>query len=258
MRKYYKKSGLYAFNLLENTFSEMIAKMTTKGEGKMTRLKFTLVLLVFAVISSTLGIAFTKASADERDGQRNGQRNDRPQQQRNYGPQQRRNDRPQQRGWGQREHINYQGKNYDYHEGRFYTSGLFGAILDLVMPPRGIVINNLPTGCRTIIMGGTAYYEYENIYYQPCPGGYTVVQPPAVVNPYVSSPVVYAPPSNMVVPSVQPQPSGGGTIIVNVPTATGGTVAITLIRYSNGFTGPQGEFYPNFPSTEELSARYAR
>lgn len=208
----------------------------------MNRLRFILVLPVFAVISLILGITSTKAFADERGGQRNRQRND----------------RVEQRGWDKREHIAYRGEKYEYHEGRFYRPGLFGVILDLVLPPRGIVVTYLPTGYRTIIIGRTTYYEYENIYYQPSPGGYTVVQPPVMVTQYVSSPVVYAPAPNIAVPAAQPQPVGGETIIVNVPTATRGTIAITLIRYSNGFVGPQGELYSTFPSTEELNARYGR
>ncbi len=169
-----------------------------------------------------------------------------------------RDDRGEHRGWGQREHIRYHGYRYEYHEGRFYRLGLFGAILDLVLPPRGIIVTYLPTGYRTIIVGRTTYYEYENVYYQPSPGGYTVVQPPVVVNQYVSPPVVYAPSPTVAAPAVQPQSPAEGTVIVNVPTATMGTIAITLVRYANGFAGPQGEFYPAFPSTEELSARYGR
>ena len=85
-----------------------------------------------------------------------------------------------------------------------------------------------------------------------------VVQSPVIANQYVSAPVVYIPAPNIVVPSAQPQPVEMGTVIVNVPTATRGPVAITLMRYSNGFVGPQGELYPTFPSTEELSARYGQ
>ncbi len=203
----------------------------------MKRCKLPFVVLMFAAMSLGLGMAPTKASADERGWDRD------------------RHDRGEHRGWGEREHIQFRGERYDYHEGRFYRPGLFGFILDLVLPPRGIVVTYLPVGYRTIIIGRATYYEYENVYYQPCPGGYTVVQPPAEVNQYVTSPVVYAP--NVGTPYAQPQ-SSGGTVVVNVPSVSRGSVAITLIRNGSGFTGPQGEYYAVFPSTDELSARYGQ
>ena len=236
----------------------------------MKRLKSVLILLAFAVISLMLGIASTVAFADERGDQRNSQKDNKVeqrgggQQERNVkvaqrgGGQPERNAKVAQRGWDQREHIDYQGAKYDYHEGRFYRPGLFGFILDSILPPRGIVVTYLPVGHRTVIVGRTTYYEFENIYYQPSPGGYVVVQAPIIANQYVPAPVVYVPAPNMAVPSAQLQPFNGGTVIVNVATATRGTVAITLARYSNGFVGPQGELYPTFPSTEELSARYGQ
>ena len=112
----------------------------------MKRLK--LVLLAFAFTSLMLGISSTQAFADERGDQRNRQRNDKVEQR--GGRQQEHNARAEQRSWGQREHVDYQGKKYDYHEGRFYKPGLFGFILDLVLPPRGIVVSYLPAGYRTI------------------------------------------------------------------------------------------------------------
>ena len=131
----------------------------------------------------------------------------------------------------------------------------FGLILDLVAPPRGVVVTYLPTGYRTVFIGGTAYYEYDNVYYQPSSGGYVVVQPPVAANDYVSPNVVYAPVPYVATPT---QPSEGEPVTVNVRTSRRGTIAITLMRYSNGFVGPQGEFYPSFPTTNELRARYDR
>src|SRR5512135_615836 len=141
----------------------------------MKRLKYVLVLFAFAVTSLTLGIASTKAFADERSERRQAQRDN----------------REEQRRWDKRAHVEYRGQKYDYHEGRFYAQSLFGFILDLVLPPRGIVVTYLPTGYRTIIVGRTTYYEYENVYYQPANGGYMVVDPPVVVNQYAPAPVVY-------------------------------------------------------------------
>lgn len=164
-----------------------------------------------------------------------------------------------QRGWhqegGRHERVEYRGQRYEYHEGRFYKPSLFGLILDLVLPPRGVVVTYLPAGYRTVFIGGTTYYEYENVYYQPCPTGYVVVQPPAMTNDYVSPNVVYAPTPYTATPA---QPVEGEPVTVHVRTSHRGTIAVTLMRYSNGFVGPQGEFYPVFPTTDELRVRYGQ
>lgn len=159
-------------------------------------------------------------------------------------------------GRGKHERTEFRGERFDYHEGRFYRPSLFGLILDLVLPPRGVVVTYLPSGYRTVYVGRTTYYEYENIYYQRCPSGYVVVDAPVVTTQYISPPVVYAPSPNYAVQTTQAQSPSSGTVIVNVPTAARGTIAITLVRYTNGFVGPQGEFYPTFPTTDELRARY--
>ena len=186
-------------------------------------------LVLFAVIMSMLlSVAAVNAFADERGWHQGG---------------------------GRHERVQYRGERYEYHEGRFYRPSLFGLILDLVAPPRGVVVTYLPTGYRTVFIGGTAYYEYDNVYYQPSSGGYVVVQPPVAANDYVSPNVVYAPVPYVATPT---QPSEGEPVTVNVRTSRRGTIAITLMRYSNGFVGPQGEFYPSFPSTAELRARYDR
>ena len=163
------------------------------------------------------------------------------------------------RGWhqegGRHERVQYRGQRYEYHEGRFYRPSLFGFILDLVAPPRGVVVTYLPVGYRTVFIGGTTYYEYENVYYQPSSGGYVVVQPPVATNEYISPNVVYAPAPYVATPA---QPTEGEPVTVNVRTLHRGTIAITLMRYANGFVGPQGEFYPAFPTSEELRVRYGR
>lgn len=204
----------------------------------MERSKLLSVLLAMAVMGTLWGMTPAKVFADERGrGRDQGSRN-----------------------WGHsgRERTEFRGERFEYQEGRFYRPSLFGFILDLVLPPRGVVVTYLPSRSRVVIARGITYYEYDNVYYQPCPGGYMVVDAPVVTSQYISPNVVYAPSYNVIPQTTQPQPSNMGTVVVNVPTATRGTIAITLVRYSNGFVGPQGEFYPTFPSMDELGARYGR
>lgn len=139
------------------------------------------------------------------------------------------------------------GRRYGYHDGRWYSPGWFGLSFSFVFPPVGATVTYMPDRCRTIIAGRVKYYEYDNVYYRACPSGYVVVPEP------VASPDVYYLPS-----VTQPPNSGRETVTINVPTANGGIVAITLVRYPNGFVGPQGEFYPTLPTAEQLRVRYGR
>ena len=75
------------------------------------------------------------------------------------------------------------------------------------------------------------------------------------------------PPQQVVV--VQPAPTvvaaqapattySGDTATVNVPNSNGGYTAVVLKRSGNGYVGPQGEYYDQVPSTEQLQAMYGK
>ena len=180
---------------------------------------------LIAAISLILGVASPAVFAYDRDGHRGGARH---------------------------ETTVFRGERYQYHEGRFYRPSLFGFSFDLVIPPIGAVVSYLPYGCRTIIVGGVRYYEYDNVYYQPYAGRYVVVSEPVVVRQYETPNVVYVPQPV----STQSQTGDRETVTINVPRASGGSIAITLLRNQNGFVGPQGEFYPTLPTADQLRALY--
>ncbi len=46
--------------------------------------------------------------------------------------------------------------------------------------------------------------------------------------------------------------------IVNVPNDHGGYTAVLIKRSGNGFTGPQGEYYPEFPKVFQLKMMYGK
>lgn len=184
-------------------------------------------LLLAVVISLMLGAIFTQAFADDRGGHRG----------------------------GRREVTVYRGHRYDYHEGRFYRPSFFGFSFNWVIPPIGARVTYLPYGHRTIYIGGARYYEYDNVYYQPYSNrGYIVVPRPVVRYEYISPNVVYVPAT---VPA-QSQVGERETVTINVPTHSGGSTAITLLRTSDGFVGPQGEFYTSLPTAEQLRVRYGK
>jgi hypothetical protein len=45
---------------------------------------------------------------------------------------------------------------------------------------------------------------------------------------------------------------------VNIPNDHGGYTAVVIKRKGNGFTGPQGEFYPEFPKVSQLKIMYGK
>jgi len=127
-----------------------------------------------------------------------------------------------------------------YEEGRFYRRHVRDYVV--VPAPIGAVVYSLPGGCRTVVVGGVSYYNYEDVYYHPVAGGYRVVNMPVEESQVVA------------VPSEKPQDS----FTVNIPNGHSGYTTVILKRSGQGYVGPQGEFYPEFPKIEQLRAMYAK
>lgn len=147
----------------------------------------------------------------------------------------------------QREVVRVGHERYNYHDGRFYRPGWFWFEIVLVKPPIGAVVTYLPFGHRTTVVRGATYYYYNDVYYTPCPSGYIVVPAP------IATPnLVYAPSAAGVLASPRV------TVIINVPNANGSYTPVTLIKGNNGYIGPQGEYYPDHPTLEQLKALYGK
>ena len=121
----------------------------------------------------------------------------------------------------------------------------------------------------TVFVGGVPYYYCDGVYYD-YQGGYIVPAPVMVVpSPMVippDQPVAQAstpaqPATKEVNQSVNPN-SGNGSlsvgdaITINVPNAKGGFTPIKLVKYKDGFIGPQGELYSNHPTIAQLQVLY--
>ena len=149
-------------------------------------------------------------------------------------------------GRGKKHEVVVVGRErYNYRDGRFFRPSWFGFEFLLSTPPFGAIVMSLPIGHHTVLIGGAQYYHYNNVYYKPCPSGYIVVpQPVVVANP---APVFSAPAQ---VP--------GQTVTINVPNYNGSYTSITLVRRGSGYVGPQGEYYPDHPTVEQLRVLYGR
>jgi hypothetical protein len=52
-------------------------------------------------------------------------------------------------------------------------------------------------------------------------------------------------------------PTIGDTTTIYVPNSAGRFTAVKLVAHGNGYTGPQGEFYPHSPTVAQLRALYS-
>jgi hypothetical protein len=113
----------------------------------------------------------------------------------------------------------------------------------VVREPIGVIISSIPSGCHRFRIDGRDYYTYNDVYYLKVAGGYRVVEQPSQV---------------IVALDTVSNDSIGGPLTVNIPNSNGGYTAVTLKRSGTGFIGPQGEFYPEFPTVEQLRAMYGK
>lgn len=144
----------------------------------------------------------------------------------------------------------------------------------------GVIASTYPRH-HTVVVRGYPYY-YSPVYYPPYPAAYVVAPPTVVTQPlviaqptYAAQPVVYAQPeiiqpdTRPALPLAQnqtPAPSGNmvttttaGEFCLNIPNSDGATYTQVVIREQpNGYVGPQGEFYPEFPKVAQLKAMYCK
>jgi hypothetical protein len=162
------------------------------------------------------------------------------------------------------------GVTYYYSEGVFYQRR---ANTYIVVPaPVGAVVTTVPTAAQVIVVDGVPYYTVNNVTYMYTSYGYQVVPQPTIVQTVVQPSVVVVPNTAAVtqpasaaaVKTVETTASAASTantedsFSVNIPNSKGTYTPVTLKRSGNGFVGPQGEYYPQFPSIEQLKVMYAK
>jgi hypothetical protein len=70
--------------------------------------------------------------------------------------------------------------------------------------------------------------------------------------------VVVAQPAPVVVAQPPATVETQDSVTVNVPNNNGTYSAVVLKKSGNGFVGPQGEFYPQLPTTDQLKVMYGK
>ena len=106
----------------------------------------------------------------------------------------------------------------------------------------GRVLIALPHGSVRVVFGRDRYYYCDGFYYRQYAQRYIVVPPPEEA---------------MVTANITPE-KAQDEFTVNIPNSQGGYTAVKIKRSGNGFTGPQGEFYAEFPKVEQLRAMYVK
>jgi hypothetical protein len=147
---------------------------------------------------------------------------------------------------------------YHWHGGgwhRWYGPGWFGVYVGVPHIVIGAVVDTLPYGYSTVIIGGAPYYCYDSVYYRAIPEGYVVVPAPVTGSdqPEAAQAVTYTAQK-----SSQAAGKSVNTITINIPNSKGGFNPITLKKYKNGYIGPQGEYYEGNPTVEQLKALYGK
>ena len=95
------------------------------------------------------------------------------------------------------------------------------------------------------------------------PSGYEVAQPPVTgVQIIPGSPQVIGETFPAAVTAPMPEENGATnmaeTIPVNIPDNKGGYKTIIIKKLGSGYTGPQGEFYSEFPKVAQLKIIYGK
>lgn len=105
------------------------------------------------------------------------------------------------------------------------------------------------------------YSDYINQYYGIGYADYALIQPdfvdwPSYINngsPPAIVPLAAQTTQIPAAPATQPD-----EFTVNIPNDRGGYTAVVIKRSGNGFIGPQGEFYPEFPKVSQLKVMYGK
>jgi hypothetical protein len=89
-------------------------------------------------------------------------------------------------------------------------------------------------------------------------------RPVLMAYPYPGPAVMAAPPmvpvaSPTIAPSTSSQPApANDPMEINIPNGNGSYTSVTLTKTEKGFLGPQGEFYADHPTVDQLKERYAK
>lgn len=158
-------------------------------------------------------------------------------------------------GWNDQGRWGHRGRHYDGggHHHRHHRHHRHGYHHQPYFHPTVI----FPSKYVTVIIGGRTYYRCDGRYYRRHRGEYIVVDPSFDHDDdhhFVSHGREKRNKSYAKVDIDDDTDS----FTVNVPRSYGGYQGVVLTKKGRGFVGPQGEFYSEFPSVEQLKEMYGK
>jgi len=144
----------------------------------------------------------------------------------------------------------YVGVNLGYWPGFYYGYNpyYYPYYADPYYYPGYAVVSS--SSYQPVVVNGVTYYVNNGVYYIYTQYGYQAVVPPAGASaPVVQATTVMAAPASS---------STDDTFTINIPNDKGGYSSVLLKRSGNGFVGPQGEFYSEFPKVAQLKLMYGK
>ena len=151
------------------------------------------------------------------------------------------------------------GVEYYYANGSFYRR--FGDAYLAAPAPIGAVVRTIPRNYRPIVIDGVTYYIVHGSVYMQTTSGYQVMpQKPFMIEKYADEQKnVLSVPAQ--IPLNSPPPAAANEeelFTVNIPDSKGGYTPVTIKKSGDGYIGPQGEYYQEFPKVEQLKTTYAK
>jgi len=133
----------------------------------------------------------------------------------------------------------YGGPYYPYYADPYYAPAYY---------PGTVVVAS--SNYQPVVVNGVTYYVNNGVYYIYTQYGYQAVATPAAVSaPVIQTSAVTAAPATI---------SSDDSFTINIPSSKGGYTSVVLKKSGNGFIGPQGEFYSEFPKVSQLQAMYGK
>ena len=147
--------------------------------------------------------------------------------------------------------ILFRGAKYYYDRGCFYKkhNGFYISI----SAPIGAIVASIPINHERVVIRGKTYYYHDDICYIKRPGGYMVVEDPFDRLTDIAEDIPIERQKVLVSPS-----SSDKIYTVNVPNKNGSYTPVILVKSGEGYLGPQGEYYPDFPKVEQLKEMYGK
>ena len=137
---------------------------------------------------------------------------------------------------------------------RYYYDPVYYPVSDYVLVS--------PPNYQPVVINGATYYLNNGNYYAYTGYGYQLISPPAAVMPVASAiTMLQAPPAATAAPIQVTSATSADTddsFTLNIPNDKGGYTAVVIKRSGQGFVGPQGEFYPEFPKVSQLKVMYSK